>query len=174
MPRTGDDVEDAERIAANADRNREAWQRTLADMEALANEREDEGWDAVAVAAGHTAPKSRDGGGTGEYGLVHVVPGNRADAIRAACERGTFPRYEVYRGATESRVFLVTELLDPDTETALLLAGNYRRHVARGLVRTVEETGTMYTHVQKLDGTRLGSFEHDDPAKFFPAADREG
>ena len=26
----------------------------------------------------------------------------------------------------------------------------------------------MYTHVQTLDGTHLGSFRHDDVEKFFP------
>lgn len=171
MPTTGDGVDDADQVAAHADRNRNAWQRTLDDMEALAAELDDDGWAVVTVAAGHTAPKSRNVGDTDEYGLVHVVPGNRAEALTEACYRGTFPRYEVYRGSTETRVFLVTELLDPDVETAILIAGNFRRRDARGLVRTVDETERMYTHLQKLDGTRLGSFEHDDYGKFFPQAD---
>lgn len=171
MPKTGDDVDDAERLVAHAERNKEAWGRTLEEMEALAAEREADGWDVVTVAAGHTAPESRDAGDTDRYGLVYVAPGNRARPFYEAYDRGDYPRYEVYRGETETRIFLVTELIDPDVETAILLAGNFRRLDARGLIRTVRETERMYTHVQKLDGTHLGSFEHADHEKFFPATD---
>lgn len=171
MPETGQDVEDVERIAAHADRNKDAWQRTLEDMRTLEADREAEGYDVVAVAAGHTAPKSHDAGDTDLYGLVHVVPGNFADAVAAACDAMADPAYEVYRASTETRVFLVTELLDTDGETALLLAGNYRRDVARGLILAARETGRTFTHVRTLDGTHLGSFVHEDPAKFFPPED---
>ncbi|MFC7081917.1 DUF7529 family protein [Halorussus caseinilyticus] len=41
------------------------------------------------------------------------------------------------------------------------------RH-APGLVKTALEEDEMYTHVQKLDKTHLGSFRHDDVEKFFP------
>ena len=171
MTITGDDVDEGEQLAAHAEPNRAAWQRTVEDMEALATDREAAGWDVVAVAAAHTEPVSEDGGETDRYGLVHVVPDNEADAIAEACERGDFPRYDVYRGATETRTFLVTELVDPDAETALLLAGNFRRYGSRGLIRTSHRTGRTYTHVQLLDGTHLGTFEHDDPGKFFPDTD---
>jgi hypothetical protein len=174
MPSTGDDVDRAEMLAAHADTNRDAWQQTLDDMGALEAEREGEGYDAVAVAAGHTAPKSRDAGDTDQYGLVHVVPGNVAEALASAYVEVAEPEYEVYRAATETRVFLVTELRDPDSGIAILVAGNYRRYDARGLVRTARETGRMFTHLQKLDGTHLGSFAHDDPEKFFPPADVSG
>lgn len=171
MPETGDDADYAEQIAAHADVNKDAWQRTLDDMRSLEADREAEGFDVVAVAAGHTAPKSRDAGETDLYGLVYVVPGNDAEAVAAACDAMTDPSYEVYRASTETRVFLVTELLDPDAGQVLLLAGNYRRHPARGLIRAAKDTGQMFTHAQKLDGTHLGSFAHEGPEKFFPAAD---
>lgn len=171
MPETGDGVDDAEHIAAHADVDKDAWQRTLDDMQALEADREAEGYDVVAVAAGHTAPKPRDAGETDLYGLVYVVPGNDADDVAAACDAVGDPAYEVYRASTETRVFLVTEVLDSEAKRAILLAGNYRRHLARGLVRTATETGRMFTHLQKLDGTHLGSFAHGEPEKFFPPSD---
>lgn len=171
MPKTGDGVDDAERIAGHADPNKDAWQRTLDDLRALAADREAAGYDVVAVAAGHTAPKSRDAGDGDHYGLVHVVPGNDAEAVAAAADAVSDPAYEVYRAATETRVFLVTELFDSDAERAILLAGNYRRYSVGGLVRAVRETGRMFTHVQRLDGTHLGSFAHDEPEKFFTPDD---
>jgi hypothetical protein len=165
-------ADDPDVLAAHAERNKEAWTQTLDDMEALAAEREREGWKPIVVPAGDTAPEPPDSGPPDRYGLVHVVPGNKADALRVAFDAGEFPQYDVYRGETESRVFLVTELLDPETETAIYVAGNFRRRDARALVRTVRETGEMYTHFQKLDETRIGSVRHDGYRKFFPNADR--
>lgn len=178
MPHASDDADDAERLVAHAERDRAAWQRTLEELESLADARRADGWDVVRVAADDAAAVPRDAGGDdgdGDYyGFVHVIPDNRAAPFEAAYERGAYPRYEVYRGATETRLFLVTELVDPEVESAILLAGNVRRRDARGLVRTVRETATVYTHVRTLDGTHLGSFEHADPGKFFPDADLRG
>jgi len=68
-------------------------------------------------------------------------------------------------------VFVVTVFLDPDSETAILIAGTYERHLSAELAQAASEADEMYTHVQTLDGTQLGSFRHDDPEKFFPGAD---
>jgi hypothetical protein len=169
MPRAGDDDLDyAERAAAHADIHRDAWKRTLGEMEALADERRDDGWQVVTIAAGHTAPEPEDAGDTDRFGFVHVIPDNEAEPFQQAFERGEFPEYQVYRRRVEGRVFLVTELRDPDSETAILIAGNFELQHAPGLVRAAEREGELYTHVQTLDKTYLGSFRHDDWEKFFP------
>lgn len=172
MPTAGDGVDRTERLAAHAAANKRAWRETLDDMAALAADRSADGWEVATVAAGHTEAESREAGGTDRYGLVHVVPGNEAESIAEAHGRGDYPRYDVYRGTTASRLFLVTECLDPGSQTAILVAGNVRRGDLRGLGRTVDRTGRMYTHVRTLDGTHVGSFEHATPEKFFPTADR--
>lgn len=173
MPETGDaDRDHAERLAHDADVLKSAWQRTLEDMEAMAEEREEAGWDVVTVAAGHTAPEPPDSGDFDRYGLVYVVPDNEGEAFEDAFREGGFPTYEVYRQEVQGRAFLVTELLDPETETAILLAGGYELRHAGPLAAHAREEGEMYTHVQTLDQTVLGSFRHDDPDKFFPHAEK--
>lgn len=173
MPETGDaDRDHAERLADDADVLKNAWQRTLEDMEAMAEEREAGGWDVVTVAAGHTAPEPPDAGDFDRFGLVYVVPDNEGEEFAAAFREGGFPKYEVYRQEVQGRVFLVTELLDPETERAILVAGGYELRHAGPLVSTAREEDEMYTHVQTLDQTVLGSFRHDDWEKFFPHADR--
>jgi hypothetical protein len=172
MPTAGDGIDDAERLAAHAAGNKSAWRATIDDMDALAADRADDGWDTVTVAAGHTEARPREAGGTGRYGLVHVVSESEADAVASAYEAGSYPRYDVYRGTTATRVFLVTECLDPEGRTAVFVAGNVRRRDARRLARTTDRTGRMYTHVRTLDGTYVGSFEHASPEKFFPTTDR--
>lgn len=164
--------EDVERLAAASEVHKDAWGQTLEDMEALAAQREADGWDVVTIHAGDTGPETAEQGVTDTHGLVYVVPGNQAEAFEEAFEAGEFPVYDVYRQVMEGRVFVVTELLDPDTETAVFVAGNFWRHQAGALVREAREEGTMYTHLQKLDGTHLGSFEHEGFEKFFPDPER--
>lgn len=169
MVESGDeDVDYADRIAANADVLKSAWQETLEDMEALAEELEEEGWDVCTVGSGQTAPEIPDAGETDRWGLVHVIPDNFADEFESAFAAGDFPVYDVFRNEMEGQVFFVTLLRDPDSRTAILVAGNYRLFDASGLVRVAKREGRTFTHVQTLDGTVLGTFRHDDPAKFFP------
>lgn len=173
MPTAGDDADGAERLAANAAGNKQAWQATLDDVDELAADRAADGWEVVTVVAGHTEPQPREAGGSDRYGLVHVVSGSDAEPFATAYERGDYPRYDVYRGTTDTRLFLVTECLDPGSRTAIIVAGQVRRGDARKLARTAARTGRMYTHVRTLDGTHLGSFEHATPEKFFAVTDRD-
>lgn len=173
MVEIGEDEPDyAERISADADATRDAWEATLGEMEAMGEELTAEGWETVTLAAGHTAPETPDSGDHDRFGLTHVVPDNRAGAFAELFEDGAFTRYEVYRNDVEGREFVLTALYDDDREVAVLVAGSYRLRDARGCVAAAKEAGRMYTHVQTLDGTHLGSFEHADYETFFPHADR--
>lgn len=173
MPEIGDqDQDDIERMAAQADILKDGWSRTLEDMRAMAAELREEGWDVVDVGAGDTAPESPDAGRTDRFGLVHVIPGNEADAFAEAFREDGFETYEVFRAEVEGQVFQVTQLLDEETDTAILLAGQYELRRAAPLVNAALEAGEMYTHVQTLDTTHLGSFRHEDVERFFPNPDR--
>ncbi|QDX40219.1 hypothetical protein [Salarchaeum sp. JOR-1] len=170
-------AERREQITENPGAKKDAWAQTLADMDALAEELEADGWRTVTLRAGDTATKGLDSNDDPEdddvrYGIVHVVPDNDAAAFADAFRDDGFPVYDVYRAEVDGRVFFVTELRDPETETAIFIAGNFLRHYAQPLVEAAVEHGRLYTHVQRLDGTHLGSFEHDGYEKFFPEADR--
>lgn len=171
MPETSEGADYADRLAARSDRLKNAWSATLDDMEALAAEYEDEGWDTVTIPSGTTAPEPPDSGVEGRFGLVYVIPGNYVDPFEEAFEAGEFPSYDVFRNESSGQVFLVTVLVDPDSETALFIAGGFERRHSRSLMSAARDEGAMYTHVQTLDETQLGSFRHDDPEKFFPATD---
>lgn len=168
----GDDSGYAERISAYADSQKDAWKQTLDDMQAIAEELEADGWETTTIASGHTAPEPPDAGTTDRFGLVHVIPGNLEQEFADAFENGTFPQYKVYRNQVEGREFTVTQLMDPETKTAILIAGTFELRHASGLVKAAEREGEMYTHVQKLDKTHLGSFRHEDIELFFPDPER--
>jgi hypothetical protein len=163
-----DEIDDAERLASNAEVLKDAWQRTLAEMNDLAAAREADGWETVVVPAGDTAPTGRSVGNPDRFGIVFVVPDNTVDTIETALDAGTLDQYEVYRQTTARRVFFVTEYFDADEEVALYVAGTYELRNAKGMVTAARDEGTFYTHLQTLDETPVASFEHDDLDKFVP------
>jgi hypothetical protein len=172
MPETGEDADYAERAAAKAQVTKDAWEATIEDMYAMAEELEEQGWEVTAIGAGHTAPESPRAEPEGRFGLTYTIPDNYAEAFREAFREDGFERYEVYRGEQEGTAFQVTALYDEGTSTAVLLAGAYELRHATPLVATAMKTGEMYTHVRLLDGTHLGSFRHEGYELFFPDADR--
>lgn len=147
---------------------KDAWRRTLQELEHISAELEEEGWDVVAIPVGHAAPEPPDAGDDDRFGFIHVIPGNYESAFREAFEPAGFEQYNVYRQAVGGQVFFILELLDPSTETAILLAAQFSTHHAQELKSTVAEEGVVYTHVQRLDGTPLGTYRHDEPERFFP------
>lgn len=166
-----------EEMTSDVPPKKQAWAQTIEDMQALAEEREDQGWSTVTITAGDTGTEGLDSNADPEdddvrYGFVHVIPDNEAEEFEAAFREDGFPRYDVYRAEIEGRVFFVTEFQDPETETVIFIAGSFLRHFANPLVNAAREHGKLYSHVQTLDTTHLGSFEHDGYEKFFPEADR--
>lgn len=151
----------------HADSRSTAWQWTLDDMNALAEELEEEGWTTIRIQAGQTAPVAPDDGDD-RLGFVFVVPGNKARAFQDTLERGNFSKYDVYRQSTAGRVFLTVNYYDPSTRQAILIAGNYDVSVAQSIYAAANREEMLRTYVQKLDGTLLGTFEHRNYEKFIP------
>lgn len=161
------DGEHREDGAAGAAVHSSAWEATIEDMLAMAEEMEANGWDTVTVTAGDTAAEAPSDGDSDRFGLSHVIPDNEADAFREAFADRQFPRYEVYRAERGGRSFVLTVLLDPESATAVLLAGTYELRTAGGCIRAAVEADAMFTHVGLLDGTHLGSVRHENYEKFF-------
>ncbi|MDZ7849958.1 MAG: hypothetical protein U5K70_03790 [Halodesulfurarchaeum sp.] len=158
-------------MAATSDQAKSGWGQTLEDMRAMARNREDAGYETLTFQAGNTAPKGPDQGDTDRWGLFYIIPGDDATSFQNALERADFDETAVYQTAIGRYAFLVTEVVDHDETLDLMIAGSYRRDAASPLVRAALDRDRMYSHVRTLDGTHLGTIEHDDPAAFFPDPD---
>ncbi|WP_436906990.1 DUF7529 family protein [Halosimplex marinum] len=171
MPHHADSPDDVDRKEVVADHSEELktnWQRALEDMQAMAEDREDQGYETLAVPAGDTTTLSPSMGDDDTWGLSHVVPDNFAEDVEAYVERSDFEETGVYQMESGGFVFVVTECIDHDEEVVVFVAGSYDMRFSAGLVRTAVERDEMYTHLKTLDGTELGTVHHDDPADFFP------
>lgn len=108
------------------------------------------------------------------HGYAYVVPGEEADRFEELFVPEGFPRTDVYRQTAAGHLYLLTASLDPPTERAILLAGLLAVGTLGECRRIARETGVMYSHVLRVDGTHVGSFEHDDPEPFFPGTAPDG
>jgi len=162
----------AEELEAQAGQLKAAWEDTIADMKAIAEEWREEGYEVTDVVSVDAGPIGRDSNDDdGEYGMEFVIPDDDAEDFEAAFEAGDYGQYDVYRGEVEADAFIVEELVDHEVERVILLAGAYHLRDTRMCAYAAREEGEMFTFVRTLDKTRLGTFRHDGYRKFFPRAD---
>lgn len=164
----GSGADDARRRAETVSQSQAALQQTIADMNAMAADREEAGYETLTVTAGDTTPKTPNTGDSEEWGLSYVIPGDVGDEFVTLYDRGDFNEIGVYQADSDGIRFMVTECLNHDEQIAVFIAGTFQLMHAAPLVRTALDRGHMYTHLKKVDGTQLGSIDHDDPDVFFP------
>lgn len=161
-----DDADDTdprtERLKDPQGAHSEAWKRTLEEMEAIAADRRDDDWDVVTVMAAHTNAVSRDMGDDSDFGLFHIIPNNHADRFVDAWDADAFTEYLAYGKEVQKYMYLVTEFIDPEDERSILIASRYDTMLASGMVAAATDEGVLYTHVKTIDGTILGTFEHEE------------
>ncbi|WP_336035885.1 DUF7529 family protein [Halobacterium yunchengense] len=161
-----------EQYAGATESLKRAWEQTLADLSAIAEEYRADGYDVAEIPAVDAGPIGRDTNDPdGEYGVEFVIADNYVDRFTDAFEAGEFPQYDVYRAEEGEDAFVVVELADPDAEVVILLAGAYPIRDETMCAFAAREEGEMFTFVRTLDGTRHGAFRHEGYRKFFPRAD---
>ena len=137
-------------------------------METIASTIEEEGWETLTVPAGDAAAVTAAGGYTDRHGFTYVSPGDAAQTFSDWFEPERFGRTEVYRATGGSHLFVLTVLRDQESERAVLIAGVLDRTEVTAVEAVANETGMMYSHLFSVDGTHLGTIQHDDPEPFFP------
>lgn len=150
-----------DRLQSQSDVHIEAYKQLLSEQDQLAADREDDGWDVLTLSASHTNMLSTDDD-RDWWGFSHIVGGSDAEAFEEFYDPNEFTEYLAYRRQVEGYMYLVTELLDPTDERTVLIASRYDRRLAKGVINSAKSEGVLYTHVQTIDGTIVGSFEHEE------------
>lgn len=140
----------------------ERWRELLDDVETLADEYREAGWETLAVSTGDVTPR------TGEpFGLDVVAPPEEFDTLRDIVEDATFDTSHVYRDEeSDVRFFIVVQEASGD-DVAVLVPAFCALDETDELLSTVRREETMYTHVRTLSGDERVTFVHDDPDLFF-------
>ncbi|MFC7057749.1 DUF7529 family protein [Halovenus salina] len=160
---TGADSDDLQkaRIESRGDTHSEAWERTIEDMQALADGRREDGWEAHTVIAAHTDAVTAEQGEYNHCGLSHVIPDNHTDVLNEVYDESEFTEFLVYGQPVETFMFLVTEFIDPERERTIFVAGSYDPVRGANLPEYGEEHGVLTSYFRTIDGTILGSFDHE-------------
>lgn len=161
-------------VRPQAPPEKQAWKATNEDMEAIAEERREEGWDVISMPSLHVNPMNREDEGDELSGLSFIIPNNHADDFEEAYENGDFPEYLVYRREVKKSAFLVLELIDPDSDTIILVAGRYDIQQARNAIPAIVEQGEIAVVMQTIDGTQFASLRFDDYGAFISTPEENG
>jgi len=162
---------DAERLTQTSDEAKSGWEQAVEDMQAMAADREEKGFETLTIAAGDTSPVSPQAGDSEDFGLSYIIPGNKVEAFEDLYLGNDFTETGVYQTSSGGHVFIVTECIDLEAKAIIYIAGAYQMRHAAGLVRAATDRGKMYTRLKTLDHTEVGVFEHDDVSAFFPNPD---
>ena len=164
------DIDPEERLRDEQGVRSQAWEQTNEEMELLAEERRDEGWRAVTIPAVHTSIVTKDMGeeDDDEFGIEYVIPDNYAEEFTDAFDPDAVSEYQVYRTIANQNVFQVIELLAPESETVIMIAGMYELRHAGGIKENAKTEDELYTFVRTIDGTRLGMLRHEDYQPLLP------
>lgn len=150
-----------DRLQSQSEAHIDAYKQLLSEKDELAADREDDGWDVLTLTSTHTNMLSTDND-RDWWGFSHIVGGSDAEAFEDFYDQNEFTEYLVYRRQVEGYMYLVTELLDPTDKRTVLIASRYDQQLAKGVINSAKSEGVLYTHVQTIDGTIVGSFEHEE------------
>lgn len=156
------------RLVNSSDAHNDVWEQVLEEMDDLAADRRDDGWEATTVMSVRTNTTSKETSRDGNWGLMHIVPNNFAERFEEAYDEESFTEFLAYGRVYEGFVYLVTELIDPEDERSIFIASRYDTVWAGGMISNVKEEDVLYTHVRTIDGTVLGTFEHEDWEPLLP------
>lgn len=173
MVRSDEDARDlnVEHIAQTSDPVKNAWTETINDTMRMRAEREDRGYETMVIPAGDTTPIAPQDGDTDFYGFSYLAPDNKSEEFTEFYDDGDFTQFAVYQATNSGNMFIVTECIDEDAQRIIFLSGAYQMMDVPELVKAAVNRGQLYSRVRTLDGTVLGTFEHDDVSAFFPDPD---
>lgn len=98
------------------------WERTLQDIEAMAADREENGFTTCTITAGSTAPVPPAEGADDEFGLTFIVSKADGETFESHYDSAEFTETAVYQRTQEGHVYVVVEQLDMDAEVVVFLA----------------------------------------------------
>jgi hypothetical protein len=114
--------DELERIARAPDVVRNGWKRTIEEVRAMADAREEEGYETLTVFAADTATVAPGDVDEDRWGLSYLVDSDDAETVTEFDERTDFDETAVYQNQSGGNVFIATECIDLDNEAILVIA----------------------------------------------------
>jgi len=159
--RAGGDDPQPHRLADPTGVHGQTWEGVLEEMRILAEDRRADGWDVLTVVGAHTDAITKDMKDHDRFGIQHIVPDNHADEFVEFYD-DAFTEYLVYARDVERFRYLITELIDPDGQRSVMIAGRFDGTFVPSLVENAREEGVLNTYLKRIDGTIICRFGHEE------------
>lgn len=157
---------DVERAADDA--IRQHWDTILVDMETAAQEYAESGWDPLMLHPGDVTVLT--GEGSDHIGFSVLVPDNEFTDLQGLLAGDTdLNESEVYGSNENGVAFRLVISLDRSHKVAVLFPIYYRlgSPQAATLREIATDSGTVATHIRRLQSEQLVTITHHDPGLFF-------
>jgi len=143
----------------------EAWELTVADMEATADQYREDGWAVLAVHPGDVTVRTDE-----RVGLDVLVPNDEFDRLQDLLSAGVaFDDSKVYRATHEGVVAVVVVVEDDEAETAVVYPAYYEAgdSDAHEMLSQARAEGELRSYLRVLTGEYV-AFTHEEPSLFVP------
>lgn len=144
------------------------WDDVLADMEEVAAEYRDRGWETFVLNPGHVVVLPRD---ASRMGFDVLVPDNEFDPVNERVEDGSveYDEFRVFREEADGITYCLVVAEDPEAESVVQVPVYYDPHDSSFLLDQIWEKGYVHVHVHPLSTDKgIVTFELDDPELFLP------
>lgn len=139
------------------------WEHVIDDMEATAAEYRENGWEVVELHPGDVAVLDDE-----QYGFDVLVPDDEFEQLTAVVENATLDDTSVFHAVDDDIAFVLTVVLDTESETAVCCPLYYDSQNTGDLREQADREGQLDTYIRTLSNDRSIAISHDDPSLFFP------
>jgi hypothetical protein len=147
------------------------WSDLREEIEALADDFEARGWEALVLNPGDvTAMPAHEDAPAEEPGFHLLVPESELEALTRFVEDddATFDSFEVHGAASGDLRLLVVATKAEDAQRVVCYPVYYEPEYSTAFVDAITERERVYTHVTNLAESHRVSFRHDRHELFLP------
>lgn len=141
------------------------WGEFQREIESLADQHRDEGWEVLEVHPGDVHPIGPSD--PERWGLDVVVPDDELSAVEKFVSDSAPTQFELFRSDGNGIVFQLVVAKDLDDKRVILIPTYYRESDVMTLRSAAIDQGVIPIRLRPLTQTPVITFSYEDPALFF-------
>lgn len=145
----------------------EHWPEFQQEIDSMAHEYRDDGWEVVEVHPGDVVPIAP--GDHDRWGIDVVVPNDELATVQNVVTESTPDQLELFRSTRGELVFQLVVAKDPDDHCLVLIPTYYSESNIEPIRAAAFDRGIVQIHLRPLKQSPVITFSHEEPAVFFPS-----
>lgn len=151
-----------EEVRADNDSIPESWERVVSDLETMADEYGDAGWEVYEIHPGDVSFRVEEG----RPKMKVLVADNEFPDVEGTGDIG-YDSYEVHRAVDGGIAYLIVTIKNPAEESVVLVPAHYSIDEDMDVRRRAIQNGTVTLVLHRLDERSPLEFECESPSLLF-------